>query len=144
MRIPLACGASLCALLLIPACRLNRQSDNPMGPNAACYVCHISFVGEELVSVHLKAKIGCTACHGLSAAHANDEKVGATKPDVLIKGDDIAGFCRACHPQHNAPPDKVIERWLERGGAIALSQPTSASLTCTFCHGNHKIAKSQS
>ena len=32
-----------------------------------------------------KDEITCVRCHGISAAHANDEDIGATPPDITFK-----------------------------------------------------------
>lgn len=102
-----------------------------MWANAACYVCHTTFVHEELSKVHLEEKTTCIDCHGLSAAHANDEDVGATPPDITYARDKIDASCGKCHEGHDAPARDVIARWLERG------PPTPA--VCTDCHGTHRI-----
>ncbi|MHC4309861.1 MAG: cytochrome c3 family protein [Planctomycetota bacterium] len=107
---------------------------NPMGANAGCYVCHIPFVREKLSKIHLKAKVGCIDCHGISAGHANDEDIGATKPDITFEGDQTNEMCVKCHESHDVPAEEVIARWLERGSD--KKQPK-----CTDCHGNHKIKK---
>jgi len=106
---------------------------NPIWANAACYVCHTLFVKEEVSKVHLEGKVTCITCHGLSAAHANDEDVGATPPDVAFERDQIDPLCRRCHTTHDAPAREVVDRFLQR----RLS-PKSAPL-CTDCHGRHKI-----
>jgi hypothetical protein len=107
---------------------------DPLGPNAACYVCHITFVREELSRTHLREKVACIDCHGLSAAHANDEDIGATPPDVTFKRHEIDASCRECHEGHDVPAREVIARWLER------EQP-GPSPVCTDCHGSHKIER---
>ena len=112
------------------------QADDPLDAiwaNAACYVCHTSFVKEELGTVHLKDKVTCVKCHGLSAAHANDEDIGATPPDVVFRRDQIDRMCEECHETHDAPARKVLARFLER--RLSLKSPP----TCTDCHGRHKI-----
>jgi len=141
MRTLLVSAVVGCVALLVLSCRLARESSDPLGPNAACYVCHMTFVGEELSKVHLKARIPCIRCHGLSAAHANDEKAGTTRPDVFIKGDQINPFCRRCHRRHNVQPEKLVARWLEHSGSATSSQASSATVTCTSCHGSHRIAR---
>jgi hypothetical protein len=105
---------------------------DPTGPNAACYVCHVTFVHEELSKVHLAAQVDCIKCHGLSAAHANDEHVGATKPDIVFKRGQIDGMCIDCHEEHDVPARKVVARFVER-------KLTGAGAACTECHGTHKI-----
>ena len=116
---------------------------DPIWANAACYVCHILFVKEELSKVHLKGKdrITCIRCHGLSAAHANDENIGATPPDVIIERDQINEFCRKCHETHDVPAEKVIARWMENSMRQPTSQPSPQTAVCTDCHGHHRLAK---
>ena len=48
------------------------ETIDPLSVNAACYVCHMTFVREEISWVHFAEKVTCIQCHGLSAAHAND------------------------------------------------------------------------
>lgn len=105
---------------------------DPLGPNAACYVCHMTFVFEELARTHLTEKVTCIECHGLSAAHANDENIGATKPDIMYKRDEIDGSCEKCHEEHDVPAQDVVARFLER--KLKVRKPV-----CTDCHGMHRI-----
>lgn len=109
---------------------------DPLGPNSACYVCHTTFVWEELATVHLPEKVTCVKCHGLSAAHANDEDIGATPPDVIFKRSEIDASCNECHEEHDVSARDVIARWIER------KQP-GFSPVCTDCHGMHKIEESE-
>jgi len=129
------------AALLVGACRLRPAETDPVGLNAGCYVCHMTFVREELSAAHLKAKVACVRCHGVSAGHANDEDIGATKPDIAYKRPQVNAHCRTCHPAHDAPPEKVLARWQERQAARAAAEPLVPAVTCTDCHGTHKIAK---
>jgi hypothetical protein len=110
--------------------------EDPLGPNGACYVCHMTFVKEELAKTHLAHQVGCVKCHGLSAKHANDENIGETKPDITYPRDKIDASCRECHSEHNVEARKVVARFLER----KLSPKTAA--VCTDCHGTHKIERS--
>ena len=110
---------------------------DPMGPNAACYVCHMTFIFEELSKVHLKEKVTCVECHGVSAAHANDEDIGATKPDKMYKRCEISPSCRKCHKEHGAKPEEVVARWIKIGSP--KQEPV-----CTDCHGTHKIERPES
>jgi hypothetical protein len=115
------------------------EETNPLGANAACYVCHIPFVKEELSKVHLQEKITCIRCHGLSAGHANDEDIGATPPDKSYERGQVNAFCRTCHREHDVPPEQVIERWLARRG----SESAESMPVCTDCHGTHRIAETE-
>jgi len=107
---------------------------NPLGANAACYVCHMTFVKEELSKTHLRAEITCVRCHGLSAGHANDEDIGATPPDISFKRDQVDAMCLKCHESHDLPSEaRPSEELAEE--VVAGKYPPA----CTDCHGTHKI-----
>ncbi|MBA7644454.1 hypothetical protein ES703_52198 [subsurface metagenome] len=111
----------------LPNDNVSAQFDetNPLGANAACYVCHMTFVKEELSKTHLRAEITCVHCHGLSAGHANDEDIGATPPDISFKRDQVNVMCLKCHEDDDLPSEEVV----------AGEHPS----VCTDCHGTHKI-----
>lgn len=96
-----------------------------LGANAACYVCHIRFVKEQISKVHLSKDITCIHCHGLSASHANDENVGATLPDITFERDEVDILCLKCHTRHTIP-------------SVELSKYQSHPV-CTDCHGSHRL-----
>jgi hypothetical protein len=106
---------------------------DPLGPNSACYVCHITFVRESLSKAHLAAKVPCIKCHGLSDKHANDEHIGATKPDHIFKRAQVDRACSACHDKHDVPAATVVARYCER------KLPANRTPVCTDCHGTHRI-----
>ena len=103
--------AAIMAAVLVTACHSAGKSavnvrdeeaaqfdqSNPLSVNAGCYVCHMTFVSEELSKTHLKAKVTCVKCHGVSAGHANDEDMGATAPDVTFERDQVERMCLECH-----------------------------------------------
>ena len=101
---------------------------NPLGANAACYVCHMTFVKEKLSKTHLRAKVTCIRCHGLSEGHANDEDIGATPPDISFKRDQVNAMCLKCHEKHDISLKKL---------AAHKSPPI-----CTDCHDTHRIVQS--
>ncbi len=109
---------------------------DPLSLNGACYVCHIPFVKEELAKVHLAEGISCAKCHGLSDKHANDENIGATKPDVVFPRDRVDKGCEECHTSHDAPARQVLMRFAQR-----KLNPQKVAI-CTDCHGTHKIDRS--
>jgi len=106
-----------------------------LGANAACYVCHQTFVKEELARSHLTHAVTCIKCHGPSDKHANDENIGATKPDILIPRAKVDASCTACHKSHDVAPARVLARFVER------RLPAAAQPVCTECHGSHRIAR---
>jgi len=111
------------------------EEPDPIWANAGCYVCHTTFVREEMTKVHLVEKVTCVKCHGLSAAHANDENIGATPPDIRFKRAEVDPMCVECHEEHDASAAKVIARFIER------DLPTGQKPICTDCHGTHHIEK---
>ena len=112
------------------------QEIDPLGPNAACYVCHTTFVREQMSKVHLAEKVTCVKCHGLSDKHANDENIGATKPDVTFKRAQIDAACEKCHDEHDVSARKVLARFRQR------HLPAGQAPVCTDCHGMHRIDRS--
>ena len=112
-----------------------QDATDVLGANAACLVCHLTFVKEELVKTHQKKGVGCIKCHGPSVAHANDEHIGATKPDITYPRAKVDPSCANCHDKHDVPPRKVIARFLER------KLPRQPAPICTDCHGTHRIEK---
>jgi len=137
LAIPLAALAGLAAV--VGSARLRALAESvadPMGPNGACYVCHMTFVREELAKTHLAKKVTCVKCHGLSAKHANDEDIGATKPDRPYTREQVNAMCRKCHRRHDVPPEDVVARWAER-------KLTQVPVVCTDCHGTHRIERAE-
>ena len=90
---------------------------------------------EELARTHQLKGVACTKCHGPSIAHANDEHIGATRPDVTYPRAKVDAGCATCHKGHDVPARKVIERFLER------KLPRQPAAICTDCHGAHRIEK---
>jgi hypothetical protein len=106
--------------------------------NTACLDCHLDFAEELIAAKHLENGFACTACHGNSAAHGEDE-ANVTSPDVLFGRAQIGPFCKRCHPDHPSTPayEDFINEWLGRrrpNGAVLLKDAT-----CTDCHGQHTI-----
>ena len=148
---PLAAVTLALSLVTVASTRPNRADDPPrseappgqpaqdpteaLGQNAACLVCHLTFVKEELARNHQLKGVACIRCHGPSTKHANDENIGATKPDVTFTRQTIDAACVKCHKRHNAPARAVIARFLER------RLPRQPAPSCTDCHGTHRIEK---
>ena len=109
---------------------------DPLSANAACYVCHMTFIYEEFSKVHLAEKITCIECHGVSGPHANDENIGATPPDITFEREEVDGSCAECHEEHDVSARKIIARSLER-------DLPDASPICADCHGTHKIEQAE-
>ncbi|OHB78016.1 MAG: hypothetical protein A2W31_17945 [Planctomycetes bacterium RBG_16_64_10] len=104
------------------------------GENQACFICHVNYQDEPLVTVHAAQNIGCAKCHGESHPHRSDEN-NTTPPDIMYPAAAIAPACRKCHETHDVPPEQVVLRWLERCPAKKDPQ----ELVCTDCHGRHRL-----
>jgi len=108
--------------------------------NSECIVCHMDFAEELISKAHEKAGIACTACHGPSLAHGDDE-YNITPPDMLFGRAEITGFCRKCHPTHRkgAAYEAFVAEWLGRrrpNGRMILQDSV-----CTDCHGEHAVLR---
>lgn len=111
-----------------------RQTAESGADNFACYVCHANYDGEPLAETHKQAGVGCIRCHGESQAHRLDEE-NITPPDRMFPAEDIKPFCTQCHLTHDAPAQDVIARWQKR----CPGKTDPASVTCTDCHGDHRL-----
>ena len=109
-------------------------STKTMADNSSCYVCHVNYQKEQLVTQHAVENIGCAGCHGESTAHKNDEN-NTTPPDRMFPSDTIDEACRTCHATHDAPAADVIARWQER----CPTKTDPKTLLCTDCHGDHRL-----
>lgn len=108
------------------------ESPSPLGANAACLVCHMTFLEDSLSKVHLRNGMSCASCHGVSAPHANDEEIGRTPPDRSFKRTEVDPFCKKCHTLHRAWPADIVKAWKKLGRGPELP-------VCTDCHGTHRI-----
>lgn len=124
-------GSSPAAGAAEPSAKAELTID-PLSVNASCYVCHVTFVREEISRVHFAEEVTCVKCHGVSANHANDEDIGATKPDVTFTRAQVDKMCRECHKGHDVPARDVLARFVER-------ELTDRAAVCTDCHGHHQI-----
>jgi formylglycine-generating enzyme required for sulfatase activity len=88
--------AGVIALLLPFAGFAQRAQEEPFQEAGVCARCHVISVVEWGMSVHRKAATGCTACHGASPGHIQDER-NNVKPERVPQGNAIAGLCAECH-----------------------------------------------
>ena len=104
--------------------------------NKPCYVCHLNYLFDTLVSDHAKSGIGCIKCHGESSPHRNDE-YNLTPPDKMYPPETVNAACGSaeCHPKHTAPAVEVLALWQKRCGA----KTDLRKLVCTDCHGDHRL-----
>ena len=84
-----------------------------------CHACHQEVAGAQAASVH--AKLGCEACHGAAAAHADDP--GAVK---LAKLDPLT-LCVRCHLANPAKPRAFPQ----------IKPKDHYDGVCTDCHDPH-------
>ena len=145
-------GVLLAALLVVlpsvlPGARAEDSGEESSGPfidpmsvNATCYVCHMTFVHESISKEHFAEEVTCIDCHGLSAAHANDEDIGATKPDIVYAQDQIDTMCVECHeePMGEHPEEaKLIAEYVEPGKEIPWYIHSRQPICVFFSHAAH-------
>ena len=97
-----------------------RQQAITFAGRQACEPCHDEVVTAKSKGRH--AAVGCEACHGPLAKHADDP---STKPQLP----DSAVLCARCHEANSARPKRFPQVVLEEhsGGA-----------PCTSCHQPHQ------
>ena len=147
--------AAVGALLVIAGCHTGwgtalwpakspAQADDGIEPNDMCYVCHLPFTEEPLAIVHDKAKVWCRQCHGPSAAHMQNENIGATPADIAYRKDQVDRMCAKCHKPTKHP--KITPEL--RDARLGLSKKAQQEIkgrtvkvtgVCTDCHGRHWI-----
>ncbi len=94
--------------------------------NGRCFVCHLNYDGEELVTLHAAGGVGCETCHGASDAHCDDEE-HLTPPDTMYPRTKINPSCFTCHVELRP-----------KGGNDSWSM-LAEQMACTVCHGKHRL-----
>lgn len=104
-----------------------------MAVNGRCFVCHISYIQEELAVTHARAGMGCAQCHGESDAHIDDESWTSggkgTAPDRIYAPQEVDRFCMACHAGDTFNDDNHTPPAADQ----------SQKQRCTDCHGSHLL-----
>jgi hypothetical protein len=85
-----------------------------------CEACHSEQAGVKAKGKH--AQIGCEACHGALARHAEDPA------SVVPKLPDTAVLCGRCHEANSAKPKSFPQ---------VVTAEHSAGLACNTCHKPH-------
>ena len=86
----------------------------------ACATCHEDIVQAKSAQRH--AKIGCEACHGPLAKHAEDPSSKPQKPDT-------ATLCARCHETNAAKPKSFPQ---------VNTKVHAGDLACGSCHNAHQ------
>jgi len=87
----------------------------------ACVACHQDVYDLKKTGKH--ANVGCEACHGALAAHADDpEKLVPKRPDTAV-------LCVRCHEANAAKPKTFPQ---------VVSKEHSGGAACNTCHQAHK------
>jgi len=89
----------------------------------ACEACHSDVVDIKKAGKH--AGVGCEACHGPLAKHAED-------PASLVpKLPDVATLCVKCHEANSAKPARFPQ---------VISKEHAGDVACNTCHKPHNPA----
>jgi len=109
--------------------------------NPFCYACHANFEGENLVTKHEKAGVGCERCHGESERHRSDE-ANVTPPELMYPRNRIIPMCMICHPR-DAIKHVGAHMVILEGASTVFDEeePKGPAKVCTDCHAkNHKMS----
>jgi hypothetical protein len=102
---------------------LDQNRDRPLvhAGREACELCHTEQL--EVLKGGKHARIGCEACHGPQAKHADDPTaVKPVRPDTRV-------LCARCHEANLAKP---------KGFPQVVSQEHSGGEDCKSCHVPHR------
>ena len=114
-----------------------RMPPDVLGANAACLVCHLTFVKEALART--PSAQGGVGCIEVPRPERRPRQRRAHRCDParhhLSPPERSTAACANCHKGHDVPATKVIARFLER------KLPTRPAAICTDCHGAHRIEK---
>ena len=113
----------------------------------SCVVCH-GKEGQDLAqSIHAKAGIRCTSCHGgdgtaleVEAAHGKELKRYKTPREALDS-------CGACHSDvqemrvYGLRTDQLSLYWTSKHGEKLALDGDPRVATCTSCHGTHDVLR---
>ena len=133
----------LAAALLLCTSAFAQQAPAPEG----CTVCHGKEAHDLSRSIHAKAAISCTSCHGgdpaaleVEAAHGKQLKRYKTPREVLES-------CGSCHSDvqrmrlYGLRTDQLSLYWTSKHGEkLALDGDPNVA-TCISCHGTHDVLK---
>lgn len=116
----------------------------PQEPSG-CVVCHGKEGRELAESVHARAGISCTDCHGGDAAAM---EVGAAHGDSLRRLSsprEIVEACGGCHADvermrlYGLRTDQLSLYWTSRHGQRLAQEPAAPVAVCSSCHGAHGV-----
>jgi len=98
----------------------NRQRPVSFAGRQACAECHDGVVEAKKAGKHVL--VGCEACHGPLAKHAEDPSLKPVKPDAVV-------LCARCHEKNSAKP---------RGFPQVAAKEHNAGMACGDCHQPHQ------
>jgi cytochrome c554/c'-like protein len=99
----------------------NRAHPVAYAGRSTCGDCHDDVAGALAAGQH--ARVGCEACHGPQARHAEDPSAGDAPPRL-----DPRAVCLGCHTANAAKPAKFPQ---------IVPKDHAAEGACTECHAAH-------
>ena len=85
-----------------------------------CASCHEEVVSTKAAGKH--AVVGCEACHGALAKHAEDPSIKPEKPNTVT-------LCARCHERNSAKPARFPQ---------VVTKEHNTGIACGDCHQPHK------
>lgn len=110
----------------------HKEDTHESADNSFCYVCHLNYDEENLVTIHQPIGVGCELCHGISDSHSEDED-NITPPDIMFPTASIIPFCMECH--------KKEDLLKEDSHDDLFAKDADAGVTCMKCHGEEHHLK---
>ncbi|MBK7641667.1 MAG: hypothetical protein IPJ19_01235 [Planctomycetes bacterium] len=132
-------------VLLVSASAFARAEQEPAPEQ--CIVCHGKEGHDLTQSIHAKAGIGCTSCHGgdaqaleVEAAHGKELKRFKTPREAL----EACGSCHSSVEQmriYGLRTDQLSLYWTSKHGQKLAQDGDPNVATCISCHGAHDVLR---
>lgn len=134
----------LAVLLPMLAGRVSAQAKAPES-GERCIVCHGKEGADLARSIHAKAAISCTSCHGGDPSSLEVETAHGKSLARLEKPREMLESCAGCHSDlermrlYGLRTDQLSLYWTSRHGQLLAKEDDAPVATCVSCHGSHGI-----
>lgn len=127
-------------LLFWPVIQGGKRDDG-----TGCAVCHGKEQRELDGSVHARAGLGCTDCHGGNPAAMEVLAAHGESLRRYSSPTEIVESCGTCHADvermrsYGVRTDQLSLYWTSRHGQRLAQDPGAEVATCSSCHGTHGV-----
>lgn len=108
-------------------------------------MCHGKQRAQLELSIHAKAQITCTSCHGGNPAALEVEDAHGAQLKKLSTPREALESCGGCHADvqrmrlYGLRTDQLSLYWTSAHGERLAKEPDAKVATCTSCHGVHDV-----